>query len=454
MLGFATLAPVLPLWLFCTDPAPRRAAVLLALGCALACVGGIAVHQRASGGRQSYAAIALAEFSGAAESGGRGATAADGPPGQLPSSRSMKARSFGWYVGTCTALVTLLALAMGTPQRPEPMQRIVDAGAEFTHAQVEKVSDVQFHNPSRGRSSYTSTAVVRLVPGAGEESVTATVHPRTDDRPRPGTKVPVLHAPSHPELGAVAGDEDSLGWAVRGFTMRTAQRWFVGISWAAGIALSVVGISWNYGLRYSSGRRGPAMAVQGTFQGPGVFRRGGNSQSCLKVVTASSRTAHFLVPVTEDHVPESLIGQKMWLRFDVPPSAGNSPSSENPAPAALVSDDGWVMYGMLHPDDAQMMAAEGNSAEKTSARNSDPRTLWLWDPRSAWPLYVSRTVLLLAAAFTACAALLTFDVTGAWRWTIGISGVVTGLTLCILVTAEPHRSRIRAAVSEGGGNPA
>ncbi|WP_353945085.1 hypothetical protein ABII15_28325 [Streptomyces sp. HUAS MG91] len=350
-------------------------------------------------------------------------------------------------------MVTLLALAMGTPQCPEPMQRIVDAGAEFTHVQVEKVSDVQFHDPSHGRSSYTSTAVVRLAPTAGEESVTATVHPRTDARPQSGTKVSVLHAPSRPELGAVAGDEDSLGWAVRGFTMQPSKRWFAVILWAAGIGLSVISISRNYMPRSSSRRRGTALAVRGTLQGPGLFRRGGKRQTCLKVVTASSRTAHFLIPIAEDHLPGSLTGQELWLCFDVRRGAGNTPSSESPAPAALVSDDGWVMHGMLHPDDAHMMAAEGCSVEKTGARNSDPRALWLWDPRSAWLLYVPRTVLLLTAALIACAALLTFDVTGVWRWMIGLSGAAAGLTVCVLVTPEPRRSPIRAAGYEDGTGP-
>ncbi|MER5947724.1 hypothetical protein ABT127_16850 [Streptomyces sp. NPDC001904] len=345
-------------------------------------------------------------------------------------------------------------MALGTPQRPEPVQRIVDAGAHFTHVQVEKVSEVKFHDPSHGHSYYDSTAVVRLAPLTGKEPVTATVHPRTEDRPRHGTRVSVLHAPSRPELGAVAGDESSLGWALRGFTMPTAGRWIAGIAWAAGVALSLIGISLNYGLHSSSRRRSAAMAVRGTCQGPGMFQRGNKRQVCLKVVTASSRTAHLLVSVAEDHLPESLMGQELWLCFDVRRDVGDDRSSESLAPAALVSDDGWAMHGMLHPDDARMMAAEGNPVEKTGAGKSSPRALRLWDPRSSWPLYVSRTVLHLAAAFIGCAALLTFDATGVWRWTIGIAGVAAGLTVCVLVTAGPHSSRIRAAVSEGERNPA
>ncbi|MYW69522.1 hypothetical protein GTY65_36465 [Streptomyces sp. SID8379] len=98
-LGLATVVPVLPLWLFCTDPGSRRTAILVLLGCALACIGGIAAFQRAAGGRQSYAAIALAEFAAPSEPGEPAAPEPKEPPRALPSRRGMTTRSLAWYVG-------------------------------------------------------------------------------------------------------------------------------------------------------------------------------------------------------------------------------------------------------------------------------------------------------------------------------------------------------------------
>ncbi|WP_330317052.1 hypothetical protein [Streptomyces platensis] len=453
-LGLAALAAILPLWLFCSEPEPRRTAILVALGCALAGVGGIAVFQRAAGGRQPYAAVAVAEFSGAAEAGGPGAAEPEGPPRMLPSRRGMQGRSLAWSLGVCTALVTLLALVMGAPQRPELMQRIADAGAEFAHVRVEKVSDVQFHDPSKGRDYYTSTAVVRLAPKAGGRPATATVHPVTPDRPRPGGKVPVLYAPTHPGLGALAGDERSLGAALEGSTMGTGRVLIVGLAWAAGLVLSVFGLSLRHGFRSFSRLGGTDMAVRGTCLGPGFWQRDSQKQMCLKIVTASSRTAHFLASVGEEHVPDSLTGQQLWLCWAARSGADGGRSSAGDTPAALVSDDGWVMHGTLKADDAQMMAAEGVSVEKAAAGNGEPRALRLWDPHSAWPLYVAPSVLVLAAVLIGCAALLTFDITGVWRWVTGIAGAVAGLALALLVTAAPHASNFRAARSAGGTNPA
>ncbi|WP_353940654.1 hypothetical protein ABII15_02885 [Streptomyces sp. HUAS MG91] len=182
---------------------------------------------------------------------------------------------------------------------------------------MEKVGDVQFNDPSRGRSYYTST----------------------------------LYAPSQPELGAVAGDEDSLGSALGGFTLRAAVRWVLGVARAAGVVLSLVGISLTYGLRSFSRPGGTTMAVRVTFLGAGMFLRESKKQVCLKVVTASSRTAHFLVSVTEEHVPASLVGQPLWLGWDARRGTESGRSSGGDTSAALVSDDGCVMHGMNHPDD-------------------------------------------------------------------------------------------------------
>ncbi|MFG2098164.1 hypothetical protein [Streptomyces sp. NPDC048612] len=452
-LGLAAITAVLPLWLFSSDPQPRRTAILVALGCALACVGGIAVFQRAAGGRRPYAEISVAEFSEATEASGPRAAEPDAPPRVLPSRRGMQGRSLAWYLGVCTVLVTLFALVMGAPQRPERMQRIVDAGAEFAAVPIEKISDVELHDPSKGQDYYTSTAVVRLAPEAGGVPATATVHPKTPDRPHAGGKLSVLYAPTHPELGALAGDERSLGEALKGATMGTGGTWIAVIVWAAGIVLSLVGLSMRRGFR-SFSRLGHAdMAVRGKCLGPDLWRRDSAEEQCLKVVTASSRTAHFLADVTEEHVPDSLKGQHLWLCWDARRGAGGGRLSGGSTPAALVSDDGWVMHGMLKADDARMMAAEGVSVEKAAAGNGEPRALRLWDPRSAWLLYVAPSVLMLAVALIGCAALLTFDITGVWRWVTGAAGAVAGLSLGHLAMNAPYPSALRSATSSNGAEP-
>jgi len=428
-LGLAAAVPVLPLWLFCTDAGLRRTAILVALGCALVCVGGIALFQRTAGGRRPYAEVAVAEFSPPTEMSEPGATQPDGPPSVLPSRRAMQVRSLTWYFGVCTVLVTLFALVMGVPQRSERMQRIVDAGAEFANVSIEKVSDVRLHDPSKGHDYYTSTAVVRLAPDAGGAPVTATIHPVTPDRPHAGGKVSVLYAPARPALGAIAGDEHSLGEVLQGSTMTTGRLWIVGITWAAGVVLSVIGLSLRHGFRSFSRLGGAGMAVRGKLLGAGFWQRDSHKEQCLKIVTASSRTAHFLIPVTEEQVPASRKGQQLWLCWDAPPDAEGGGSAAGGTAAALVSDDGWVMHGKLKADDARMMAAEGVSIDKAAAGNRDPRALRLWDPHSAWPLYLAPSAMVFATVLIGCTALLTFDITGVWRWGTGLAGAATGLAL-------------------------
>ncbi|MFJ9408347.1 hypothetical protein [Streptomyces sp. NPDC101393] len=453
-LALAAATPVLPLWLFWSDPEPRRTVILVALGCGLACVGGIAVFQRAAGGRRPYAAIAVAEFSEAEESGGPRVAERDGPPRALPSRRGIQGRSLAWYFGAVTVLLSLFALVIGTPQRPESMQRIADAGAEFVDVSMEKVGDVRRHDPSKGHDYYTSTAVVRLAPKAGGPPVTATVHPNTPDRPHTGDKVSVLYAPTRPELGALAGDERSLGDELEGSTMRAGLIWLVGVVWAAGIVLSVVVLSLRRGFS-SFSRLGRAdMAVRGQCLGPDVFRQGASEDPCLKFVTAWSRTAHFLADVTAEHVPDSLKGQYLWLCWDARQGASGRRFSAGSTPAALVSDGGWVMHGMLKADDAQLMAAEGVSVEKAeAAQNAESRALRLWDPHSAWLLYMAPSVLVLATVLIGCAALLTFDITGVWRWVTGIAGAVAGLALGYVAMSAPYPSDLGSALSSKGTDP-
>ncbi|MGP3772248.1 hypothetical protein ACTWJ8_15585 [Streptomyces sp. SDT5-1] len=315
---------------------------------------------------------------------------------------------------------------LGTPERPDLVQRITDAGAKFAEVPVVKATNVHFHNPSRGHDHYTSTTTVRLPPEPGAQPATTRVHPTTPDRPRAGGTIPVLYAPSNPALGAVPGTEQTLAATLNGSTLNTGRKLIVAITWTAGLALSVTGVSLRHGFRSFSRLRSTDMSVRVTCQGPGVWRHDTQKQLCLKVTTSSSRTAHFLTPITENHVPDSLVGQQLWLYWDT--STGSS---------ALISDADWVMHGKLPRDDAQMLTPEATPATPDAPR----RPLHLWNPTSAWPLYVKPSVLLLAVATIACAAVLTFDVTGIWRWATGAAGALTTLTVCYLTTTTPHSSR-------------
>lgn len=236
--------------------------------------------------------------------------------------------------------------------------------------------------------------------------------------------------------------------------MGTGGVWLIGIAWAAGIVLSAVALSVRRGFR-SFSRLGHAdRAVRGECLGPDLWRRDSAEEQCLKIVTASSRTAHFLVDVAAEHVPDSLKGQHLWLCWDARRGAGGGRFSAGATPAALVSDDGWVMHGMLKADDAQMLVAEGVSVEKTVVSNGGPRTLRLWDPHSAWLLYVAPSALVLGAVLIGCAALLTFDITGVWRWGTGIAGAVAGLALGHVAMNAPYPSVVRSAMSSNGTDPA
>ncbi|MGW7490867.1 hypothetical protein [Streptomyces sp. NPDC054786] len=342
--------------------------------------------------------------------------------------------------------MSLIALAAGTPQRPELMQRIHDAGAEFANVRVEKVSDVQLHDPSKGKDYYTSTAVVRLAQGPTGAPVKATVHTNSPNRLAPGSRVAVLYAPGQPHLGAIAGDERTLGHALQGDTMSTTGTWIFMSVWILGMGLSVAAVSVRYGFR-SFSRLGHAdKAVRAVCLGPGFWRQGSSKERCLRMVSPSSRTAHFLVNVTERELPDSLNGQHLWLCWDAHRGTGGKRFSPSSTPAALVSDDGWVMHGMLKAGDAKLLAAEGISVEKADVETAGPekaadegrgtRALRLWDPRSAWPLFVPPLALTLSVLLISCGVLLTCDIPSLWRWVTGIGGVVAGFALAYFFTVH------------------
>ncbi|MFF8312614.1 hypothetical protein [Streptomyces lydicus] len=445
------MVPVLPLWLFSSNPDLRQKGILVALGCALCCIAAIALYQRAAGGHRPFHTVAVAEFSGIAGADGAPVSEPAVVPRVLPSRRGMQWRSLGWYFGASTVLVGLIALAAGSPQRPELMQRIYDAGAKFANVQVENVGDVERHDPSKGKDYYTATATVRLAEGGTGAPVTATVHTNSPGRLRSGDRVAVLYAPTQPRLGAIAGDEHSLGHALRGDAMSTVGTWLFLGAWLLGLGLSVAAVSVRFGFR-SFSRPGTAdKTVRARCLGPDFWRQGSSKQRCLKMVTASSRTAHFLISVTERDLPDSVNGQHLWLCWDARRRTDGKRFSQRSTPAALISDDGWVMHGMLKVEDAELLSAEGVSvekadagtagAEKAAAEGGVTRVLRLWDPWSVWPLFVPPLALLFSVLLLACAALLTCDIPTLWRWVTGIGGVVAGFGFAYFFTVRESQPR-------------
>ncbi|MER0481057.1 hypothetical protein ABR737_22440 [Streptomyces sp. Edi2] len=266
------------------------------------------------------------------------------------------------------------------------------------------------------------------------------------------------------EAGAIAGDERRLGDALHGDTMMTWGAWIFMAAWILGMGVSVAFVSELYGFR-SFSRLGHAdKAVRARFLGTDFWREGTSKQRCLRILTPSSRVAHFLINVTDRDLPDSLNGQYLWLCWDADRGTGGKRFSPKGTPAALVSDDGWVMHGMLKSRDARLLADEGIPVEKAhvqtagvetteveaavveaavvqtagpetaAAEGQAPRTLRLWDPRSAWPLFMRPSAPALAALTVACGALLTCDIPGFWRWATAITGVLAGCALVILST--------------------
>ncbi|MFG2528354.1 hypothetical protein [Streptomyces sp. NPDC048516] len=115
----------------------------------------------------------------------------------------------------------------------------------------------------------------------------------------------------------------------------------------------------RYGLR-SFSRLGHAdKAVRARFLGPGLWRQDAGKEQCLRMLTPSSRIAHFLIDVTDRDLPDSLKGQRLWLCWEAHRGAGGQRFPSKSTQAALVSDDDWVMHGMLRNRDAELLASEG-----------------------------------------------------------------------------------------------
>lgn len=468
--GIALLSStsILPLWIF-GEADIRRTGILIAMAIAFLSLVAAISYRRLTGGPRSFHAVSTAEFLAPGTESEKSLRSPSMVPLSLPSRRGVQCRVIGWYVGFFTVVVTLIALAAGSPERPEMLQRLHDAGPEFTEVVVEKVGEVERHDPSRGKDFYAATVVVRLVPRtAAGAAVTATVRTDTPEPLAPGDKVTVLYAPSRPEIGAIAGDESRLGAFLRGDTMSPRGVWGYTGAWVIAIGFSVWGLWVRYGFRSFSRMREGDLAVRVRFMGTDHWRQGTANQRCLRLTTSSSKAVHFLTYIAKREVPEGLEGQELWLCWDGRRGTGGHRFSPRRASAALVSDDGWVLHALIAVEEAEALVGEHVSIKahavteanpspvgaQASEAPEPPKRLFLWDPRSAWPRFVSAWALALSSLLFACGvALLSGDLSGTWRWLTGLGGVVVALALAHVLTMRESLLAF-IAMNSGGGSSA
>ncbi|MFI7412266.1 hypothetical protein ACIBU0_26695 [Streptomyces sp. NPDC049627] len=445
--GFVSGTVVFTLWFFSSEPALRRQTILVALACALLSVATIALYQRKVGGRQPFSAVAAAEFTGTEADTARSWSNSESAPlpRRIPSRRRQLWCSLVGPVGVWSLFVGLIAMAWGSPQRPALVEQIHSAGAVFANVQVDKVSGVRFHNPSRGESYYTATTVVQLPDLKGGEPAQATVTTKSPDRLTPGDRVSVLYAPSQPRLGAVAGDKGDLEDDLRGTTFPVRLVWLLLGGWGIGLSVIVVSVYTEQGFRTFSRLTINDRAIRGRVSHAAQFHeassepgKNASPSRSLSVETVAGH-AHFLVDLTEQDLPESVKGKQAWLCWDGHRGTGGGRFSPRVTPAALISDQGWVMHGMLTVTEGRLLTGGSTPVHKLTDAAGDGRPLRLWDPHSKWSLFVSRSTLGLLVLIIGGAALMTFDVASGWRWTVGIAGPLASALLAgsFLMDSKP-----------------
>ncbi|MEV6027948.1 hypothetical protein [Streptomyces sp. NPDC052036] len=199
------------------------------------------------------------------------------------------------------------------------MQRIYSAGAEFGVARAEKVSDVR-QKPSRGKDPYTATVVVQLPVEAGGKPVSTTVKPTTYQRVSPGDPVKVLYAPSQPRLGAVAEDERSLGWQLRGQSMPSYMRWFFVVVMVLSLVPVANHLSAKHGFRAFSRLGKRDKAIRGAYTRVGghfdTEKKGSPIRGKHLEISTDAGRARFYTATGENGLPEVLVGQQLWLCWD------------------------------------------------------------------------------------------------------------------------------------------
>ncbi len=439
--AIAVLFAVIVTWTFSSEPSLRRMLILSALGSGFVVLAAISGWQHKAGQRTFSTVVADSFLSSVAENTSEGHSA---PPLKIPPRKQQLLRSLAGALGIWTITLGLVVMAMGEPQRPSEVERIHSVGAKFANAEIVSVTDVEFHDPSRGKSYYTATATVRLPARDGENSITANVKPESSAPLRRGDGVPVLYAPKDPSLGAVAGSKDQLIHKVRGDTLPSQVKWILLGVWAVGILGGIALVYGSLGLR-GFGRLGRRdRAVRGKCLGAAAFQSkpgGSNGQTnegakrTLAIETDAGVAAHFIVDLSEGDLPESIKGESLWLCWDALRGSREGRFSLSGTPAALVADSGWVLHGMLPSVESKELAPVSIPVEK-GGTSSNEASLKLWDPRSLWPTYIGRPTLIVFALIMSCCALMTFEVPTSWRWAVGIASPFLVLMLAGLYLSD------------------
>jgi hypothetical protein len=440
--ALALLFAVIVTWIFNSEPSLRRAVILAALGSGFLVLVAISGWQYKAGQRTFSTVVAGSLVNSVAVNASQNRIA---PPRSIPSRKQQLLRSLAGAIGIWTIALGLVAMAMGEPERPIEVERIHSAGAEFADAKIVSVRDVEFHDPSRGKSYYTATATVRLPARSGQNSIAASVKPESSAPLRRGDSVPVLYAPKDPGLGAVAGSKDQLIHKVRGDTLPSQVMWILLGVWAVGVLGSIAIVYGSHGLR-GFGRLGRRdRAVRGKCVGAAVFRgkpgesngqTNQGSKRTLAIETNAHIRAHLIVDLSEGDLPESVKGESVWLCWDALRGSREGRFSLSGTPAALVADSGWVLHGMLPSAESKELASVSIPAEKGGTPSKEEAPLKLWDPRSLWPEYIGRPTLIVFALIMSCSALMTFEVPTSLRWAVGIASPFLVLMLAGLYLSD------------------
>ncbi|MGP4002346.1 hypothetical protein [Streptomyces sp. 8N706] len=430
VVGTVAVVVPLPLWLFWSNVDQRRWTIAACMAAALACAVAVLAYQK-SVGRHGFAA-ALA----AVRPAGGGADAFDAGiepplPGRLPSKRTLQVRGAAAVFCGVTAVVAFVALAAGAAVRPEPVESIHTAGAVITDVEVTKVSGSVRHDPSRGHDYYTATSVVALPNQRTGRKESATVATSTDAELRPGSRVTVLYAPSDPGLGAVQGDPVDLRRSLSGLTLSRGHAQIALIAWVL-----IGGFLAAYNLVESGGLRGYAAfsrrdrALRGRCVGSdtsgarsGEGRSAGEaSQQCLLIETTAG-SAHFQVDVSSKAVAENIGAEPVWLAWDAERGEKASRFTPKTTPAVLVGDSGWLLYGRMVIQKAQLLNEAAAVPGGPAAPVDERRRTRLWDPRSSWPLRTGPTGLVALGLAAVCAGVLALYAVDGWRWWIAAGGI-------------------------------
>jgi hypothetical protein len=241
----------------------------------------------------------------------------------------------------------------------------------------------------------------------------------------------------------VAGDKKDLEDELRGATLPVRLVWLLLVGWGLGLCVIVALVFTEQGFRPFSRLSNKDKAIRGKVVRVTQFCRTpsepgkSNSKSQSLSIETAAGCVHFLVDITERDLPESVKGQPLWLCWDARRGTGGRRFSPRVTPAALISDQGWVMHGMLTVSEGRLLADGSTPVQELSADGG--RMLRLWDPHSKWSLFVSPLTLGLFAFIVCCAALMTFDVATGWRWAVGIASPLASILLAgsFLMDASP-----------------